>query len=275
MACTQKPLFEAHDTGELLPVISASRRTDLVSCYPDYLIDKLQAYPPDRVHTLVLWTKNPYKMLSYEPLCTCLQQYRQLYVHLTITGLGGTFLEPNIPPWREVVAMVPQVLNKIGGPRRLVWRFDPIIRVEYNGRETENFSLFEDMARALNPCGIAVCRTSWVEPYRKVVRRMDKKAVRLVPFSPEERREQAARLEKVAAAVNMQMQYCSVEGFSRSRCIDGKFFAGLHPDGAVCSARGARGQRKLCGCTESIDIGWYSLKCTNGCLYCYAEPVED
>ncbi len=43
-----------------LPVVlSASRRTDLVGCYPEYLIEKLKAYPPEKVHTIVIWTKNP------------------------------------------------------------------------------------------------------------------------------------------------------------------------------------------------------------------------
>ena len=74
---------------ELPVVISASRRTDLVGCYPDYLIEKLKAYPPQKVHTIVIWTKNPCNMIRHQALREVLSQYAQVYVHLTITGLGG------------------------------------------------------------------------------------------------------------------------------------------------------------------------------------------
>ena len=74
---------------ELPVVISASRRTDLVGCYPDYLIEKLKSYPLEKVHTIVIWTKNPCNMILHQALREVLSQYAQVYVHLTITGLGG------------------------------------------------------------------------------------------------------------------------------------------------------------------------------------------
>ena len=61
---------------ELL-VLSASRRTDLAGCYPETLIARLKEYPPDRVHTVVLWTKNPKNMVLREGLKEALSCYRQ------------------------------------------------------------------------------------------------------------------------------------------------------------------------------------------------------
>ena len=40
-------------------VISASRRTDLVGCYPEALVERLHEFPSESVHSLVIWTKNP------------------------------------------------------------------------------------------------------------------------------------------------------------------------------------------------------------------------
>jgi hypothetical protein len=256
-------------------VLSASRRTDLVSAYPDSLCDRLQDYPPDRVHSLVIWTKNPRNLFEHDRLRECLAGYAQRYVHLTITGLGASVLEPGIPPWAEVAAMLPQLIDFAGGPQRVSWRFDPIVRVRQQGRVITNSELFPELAAVIGPLGIPTCRTSWVEPYRKVVRRMERRGFTLLVHAPQERRDQAACLQETAAAHGIEMLFCSMEGFARSRCIDGALLNRLHPGGRICSERRATGQRRLCGCTESIDIGWYSLKCASGCLYCYAEPLVD
>jgi len=260
-------------TSPDLLVLSASRRTDLVSCYPDLLVEKLSSYPPDQVHTVVIWTKNPANMLAAGRLRKALASYAQLYIHLTITGLGASLLEPRIPAWQQVVAMVPEIIALARDPRRVSWRFDPIVRAETGGTQLSNLELFPHLAERLAACGITTCRTSWVEPYRKVVRRTDKKGVRLLIPSLEERHRQAYWLEKEAAACGISLHYCAMQGFARSRCIDGELLCRLHPTGAPCSLRKAKGQRTQCGCTESLDLGWYSLKCRNACLYCYAEPL--
>jgi len=156
-------------------VLSASRRTDLVACHPDYLIEKLETYPPEKVHTLVVWTKNPLNMITPGQLHDVLSSYSQLYVHLTITGLGSTLLEPNIPPWKEVGNLLPGLVKMVKGPERITWRFDPLIEAEKEGAKISNFELFPELAQEISKQGITSCRTSWVEPYRKVIRRLDKK----------------------------------------------------------------------------------------------------
>jgi len=254
-------------------VVSASRRTDLVSCHPDYLIEKLRDYPPDRVHTLVIWTKNPENMIVPGKLREVLSAYAQVYVHLTITGLGGSLLEPNIPAWKTVSNMVPNLADMVKGAQRITWRFDPLIEVETENGILGNFPLFSNIAGTIGRYGITTCRTSWVEPYKKVTRRLEKKNIRLRILSSAERQAQARELEAQAKTFAMALSYCAMAGFPRSRCIDGELFSRLHPDGLPCSGKRARGQRRLCGCTESLDIGWYSQKCGNGCLYCYAEPL--
>jgi hypothetical protein len=253
-------------------VISASRRTDLVGCYPDYLIEKLQAYPPENVHTIVIWTKNPGNMIRHQALRETLSQYAQVCVHLTITGLGGSSLEPGIPPWERVEEMIPELVHLVKSPERISWRFDPIIAAEDFGGLIENFPLFPGMAEKIRKQGISVCRISWASPYKKVIRRMQKRGFTLRTYSPEEQASQAKELEEVVGSLGMKIFYCSMEGFARSRCIDGSLLTKLHPQGLACSTKKAKGQRPQCGCTESIDIGWYSLKCAHGCIYCYAEP---
>jgi hypothetical protein len=256
---------------ELL-VLSASRRTDLVGCYPQFLRERLLEYPPESVHSIVIWTKNPRNMIAEGPLQRMLRNYRQIFVHLTITGMGGGEFEPMIPPWDDTVGMIGPLIDLVGDPRRITWRFDPILEVEGHEKTYSAFDLFPRLASAISPWGIRTCRVSWVSPYKKVLARLAKKGWRLIPSDLWGRRKQAEQLQQTAAAQGMSLFFCSMEGFPVSRCIDGGLLSQIHPDGLPCSQEKARGQRQLCGCTESLDIGWYSLRCKHGCLYCYACP---
>jgi hypothetical protein len=211
-------------------------------------------------------------MLCEGSLREALRAYRQVYVHLTVTGMGGGEFEPRIPAWDRTVEMVGPLIELVGDPRRVCWRFDPILEAEKDGAIYSNFELFPRLAEEIAPFGIQTCRVSWVSPYRKAVARLQKKGWRLLPPDRQRREEQARELRRVAGQRGMGVEFCAVEGFPVSRCIDGDLLSLLHPEELACSRERAGGQRPLCGCTRSLDIGWYSLTCQHGCLYCYATP---
>jgi len=259
-------------TVKELLVLSASRRTDLVGCYPEILIDRLKKYPPDRVHSIVIWTKNPGNLFRGGPLNQMLKSYRQLYVHLTITGMGGGDFEPHIPSWKETVAMLGSLTEMTKSPERISWRFDPILEAERDGKTFSNRDLFPLLAEAIAPRGIKHCRISWVSPYKKTITRMGQRGWRLVQKTLDEKKAQVKNFERVAKELGITLQFCSEEGFPISRCIDGEMLNRLHPDGLCCSQEKAKGQRELCGCTQSLDIGWYTDRCRHECMYCYALP---
>ena len=165
---------------ELL-VISASRRTDLVGCFPEFLRERLREYPPEVVHSLVIWTKTPREMLLEGPLREALRGYRQIYVHLTITGMGGGEFEPLIPSWDQTVKMIGPLTDLVKDPRRISWRFDPILEAEGKGKAYSNFDLFPRLAAEIAPFGIKTCRVSWVSPYKKVAARLRRKGWSLLP----------------------------------------------------------------------------------------------
>ncbi len=257
--------------GDLL-VLSASRRTDLVGCYPEVLSERLGEYPPDTVHTVVLWTKSPKNLILRGRLQETLSRYAQIYVHLTITGMGGSVFEPQIPAWEETVGLLGAVVEAAKSPERICWRFDPILEAEKNGKEFSNLPYFPRLAEAVSAFGIKQVRTSWVSPYKKVTARMAKQGWRLLQKTPDERRRQAEWMEDVCKQFGFSLGMCAMEGFPVSRCIDGERFSRLHPGGLNGSNEKARGQRELCGCTKSRDIGWYTDRCRHVCLYCYALP---
>lgn len=253
-------------------VISASRRTDLAACYPEIMVERLQEFSPEAVHSIVIWTKNPENMLKNGLLKNTLKNYQQIYVHLTITGMGGTEFEPLIPPWKRIVQMVEPLIKIVGSPQRICWRFDPILIVKGEGKSYSNFDLFPEIMESIIPWGLRTCRISWVSPYKKVVSRLADRGWHLVPLTLPEQKEQAEKIAQWTKNKGMEIHFCAMAGFPLSRCIDGYLLKEIHPQKLDCSLRKAKGQRPLCGCTESLDIGWYSLKCKNGCLYCYACP---
>ncbi|MBI4495712.1 MAG: DUF1848 family protein, partial [Deltaproteobacteria bacterium] len=178
-------------------VISASRRTDLAACFPEVLFSRLQEFSRETVHSVVIWTKNPRNLMAPGPLRELLKEHGQIYVHLTITGMGGSEFEPHVPPWQEVAAMAGPLIALIGGPQRLCWRFDPILEVRGGGRSFSNFSLFPSLAETLALWGIQDCRVSWVSPYKKVGRRLRAAGWEL-SAAPESRKAQGEILARTA-----------------------------------------------------------------------------
>lgn len=250
-------------------VISASRRTDLVAYYPDAFVQAMEAYPPDWVHTIVIWTKHPANMFDHVALNKMLGKYDQLYVHFTITGMGGSVLEPGTPKTEESLKLLPDLIRFVGRPERVRVRFDPIVNLRMDGKRYSNIARYEEIAPTIREMGIASVSISWMQVYRKVARRLEAHGVEVASYDLEE---QWAWMQEVSRRCGIALHACCVEGVPTSACIDGELLTRLHPKGERCSWARARDQRKLCGCTKSLDIGWYSQVCPGGCLYCYATP---
>ncbi len=259
----------------LKKVISASRRTELVAHYPDHLARRLRELGPGNVHTVVLWTKDPTNLLAHDELRDVLSQVGQIFVHWTITGLGGTFLEPNVPLPKRQLALLDRLVDHVGDPRRIHWRFDPLVSASQGERQVSNvdLDLFRSLAKAIAPAGIRVVRTSFVTIYRKVAQRLAKTGVELAAYAPERRQSFLSQLTSAAGEMGLELVTCCEPGFPIRRCIDGELLSRLHPREEPCRIDRARGQRELCGCTASLDVGRY-LPCPNGCLYCYAHPAS-
>ena len=110
-----------------------------------------------------------------------------------------------------------------------------------------------------------------MQEYKKVVKRLAVNKIFPVVITNKQKQEECKNLKDIAGIYGVKLEGCCTKESEISRCIDGQLFNRLHPDGYNCSVRKAEGQRELCGCTESWDIGWY-YPCPNGCLYCYANP---
>ncbi len=169
-------------------VISASRRTDLVSFFPEWLaaavkVEKALVLGPRRrvrevdlspgsVHTFVLWSKNFKNFIdNRHHLRDHLAKYDQLYFHFTITGLGGTRIEKGVPPPRTALAQLEILTELAGQPERISLRFDPVVYWKEAGEEKTNLAFFEEIAPRASRLGIKTVRLSFAQWYPKAKRR--------------------------------------------------------------------------------------------------------
>ncbi len=274
-------------------IISASRRTDIPAFYLDWLVEGVKRgevvvkgpygrvyrvkMTPDRVHTLVLWSKNFGPLLENREARRILDSYSQLYFLFTITGLGGTPWEQGVPPpERAMVQLRP--LAEWWGPERIGLRFDPVV-YWWEGKELRtNLYFFEKLAHVLEKVGIKRVIFSFVAWYPKARRRTKMAGLEFYDPSVEEKKRAQEYLLKVASAHGLELEACSqppqilIPGIKRGSCINAELLSRLHPQGWKLSLPKDPGQRSLCGCSKSIDIGSYSLACHHLCLYCYANP---
>ena len=142
------------------------------------------------------------------------------------------------------------------------WRYDPII---LDDRYTLEFhkERFEMLCGWLSG-HTTRCIISFVDDYKNS------------PFqelSQEEMEEAAAALSAIAAKYKLPLYSCAEKvnlesfGIRHGACIDREKIQRI--TGYNLDVKKDRGQRRECGCCESIDIGIYNT-CIHGCKYCYA-----
>ncbi|WP_243276993.1 DUF1848 family protein [Desulfallas sp. Bu1-1] len=250
-------------------VITMSRRTDM-RWFAEKLIPVLsEKYPPEKVHTVVCITKFP-GFIYNGPYAEALKKYDHVFAHVTITGLGGTPLEPNVPGWRDTAGELPGLIEFLGSPERIRLRVDPLVTIKKNGTLISNIPLAEQIIVQAVEMGIFSFSTSFMEEYPRVKRRLAGRGYEIITLTQDQRVRVIKRLKQVAQERGGALYTCAVPGFATSKCIDGALLQKLHPRKEPCSLEKAPGQRELCGCTKSVDIGWYNMRCPSGCLYCYA-----
>jgi len=249
-------------------IYSASRRTDLVAFYPDFIVEKVRR--SRKLEAIVFWTKDPRNLVTHPDLRAVLADYPAI-VQFTLTGLGGTDWEPRVPPPYTLADTLAQLADIL--PRGAVlWRFDPILL-------TADLQDRFDAARALLTTALGPLTevtVSFVDAYRKVIRRLAAEGRALPQSAPHEQREIVRRLVDRSG---LHIRACcepalvGVPHVLPARCVDGERFDRLYGTSFGRLPKDAA-QREACGCVLSTDIGAYTQACAHGCRYCYAQPED-
>lgn len=262
-------------------ILSVSRRTDIPAFYSDWFYNRIREgqvcvrnpmnrhqvskirLSPDVIDCIVFWSKNPAPML---PRLGELADY-MYYFQFTVTPYDKK-LEKGLPQKESVIETFRRLSDRIG-PKRVIWRSDPILfsqsmDVSYHLRG------FEAIAKRLASC-TQTCVISFVDLYQKTRRNL--RATTAREPSADEITRLAAGLAAIASSYGIRIQTCAERidlepmGIRHGRCIDRILIEGLL--GCRLEVAKDRNQRPECGCVQSVDIGAYDT-CSHGCLYCYA-----
>jgi hypothetical protein len=284
-------------------VLSASRRTDIPAFYLPWFMSGIRngafkvinpytrmAYQvpasPDRVHTIVFWSKNFAHFLDERCGEQLVEMGYHLFFNFTINS-PHDHLEPCLPALSQRLDQLEQLVRRFGAAA-IQWRFDPVsLFSDGSGCRMDNLDQFDRIAAHASGLGIKVCITSLVDHYPKVRRRFEKRSDLVLLDPPmSEKIALVARMADSLSAMDMQLQLCcekellghlpSEMAVTAAACIPNQRLIELYGPG-ISVARD-RGQRYAagCGCGLSKDIGSYSLHpCPHNCLYCYANPAID
>ena len=276
-------------------IISASRRTDLVAFFPEWLAAALRKgealfygpsgrlrrvdLRPESVHSLVLWSKNFENLIKdVSGLRKVVSRYDQTCLHFTLTGLGGTIIEKGVPPFDQAIRQLEDLIEIVTSPRRISLRFDPVVYWKEGAHIRTNLGFYEKAASEAARWGIRDIRFSFAQWYGKAARRAERCRFQFYDPPVKEKLEAAGRLASISGSFGLNLHACcqdfliGIPGIKPSACIDGVLLESLHPDVAPASHKKDRSQRKECRCAESIDIGSYEQSCPHSCIYCYANP---
>jgi hypothetical protein len=282
-------------------VLSASRRTDIPAFYMPWFVDRLKRgwfdvvnpynqkvrkvpAGPDRVHTIVFWSKNFGPFLKGGYAGWLAQMGYHLFFNVTINS-ENPLIEPRVPPLRERLDQLERLCERYD-PRVINWRFDPLcFYTTKAGGSFDNLAGFERIAERAAGAGIRRCITSFMDHYAKITKRL--RAIPGFVFidpSLEKKTESLYRMHEILKPYGIKLKICCEKTLlselpddlpvTPSACIPNDLLAALYGGGISLKKDAGQRVKAGCGCGVSVDVGSYDLRpCYHKCLYCYARPA--
>jgi DNA repair photolyase len=216
----------------------------------------------------ILITKDPKRLLTDFPRLL----NEQVILHATITGYGGTFMEPNVPDPEEEVAF----LRDIPDRKKIVIRIDPVVPLPpFIDRSVHVYTVMKEI-------GFERFRVSVMDLYPHVLKRFERypliaKELKDVygwdmSHSGSDDRDYMHHvnfdLRRVILSRFPGVEVCGEPGFRGVGCASRRDLEilGIDPTGYE---RPESPQRRSCSCLDKKEAGHLSDPCPNGCLYCY------
>jgi DNA repair photolyase len=218
-------------------------------------VDKL--YEGNIIITKQLTSKNT-KLIEL-----LLKNKEKIILHITCTGHGGTKMEPNVPPYKDVYFGAKELINRGFPINHIVLRVDPIIPTERGIQRAVNvLTDFKDT-------GIKRVRYSIIDLYPHVKKRIYKeyKTLPFTGFSAPK-----LMIDNLLTTLEpfrdfYEFEACAEELPDKTGCISQKDFdiLGINEKAEVSGF-----QRKQClCCVGKTELLTGRKRCPSGCLYCY------
>lgn len=202
--------------------------------------------------------------------------FKNVVIHVTCTGLGGTILEPNVPSYKDILNWLKSKPESIR--QRLVLRVDPICpslfycpNEAFNGEDYYN--AVQDILLTANELKLR-CRVSFLDMYKHVADRFRKLNISVGQLYsndsihlPLNFREKNLNFFKENFVQDIELEVCGEPGMECTGCVSQKDLDILRILGDF---KDLQGQRPACNCLavkrELLNV---KSQCGHKCVYCY------
>ena len=251
---------------------------------------------------VVFWSKNP------ESLTPDLHELDERGIHyyfqFTLNDYDKEQFEPNVPSVEKRIETFKELSEKIG-KEKVIWRFDPLVMTDKIGVD-ELLRKVENIGNQLNGYTekLVFSFADIGNVYKKVENNLKRLDINYREFIPQTMNEFASGLQKLNKSWGFSLATCAegidlqLYGIEHNRCIDGELMKRIFAedsDFVYYLSYGKlpekdllfpveipkkeanlkdKGQRKICGCMISKDIGMYNT-CPHFCVYCYANTSKE
>jgi len=249
---------------------------------------------------VVFWTKNPKPMLQHIDFLN--KEVKNFYFQYSLNDYQKEGYEGNVPSVKERIETFQKLATAIG-KERVIWRFDPLLLTDQIDvpellRRVKNIGdQLKGYTRKL------VFSFADIQVYRKVENNLKKEGIAYREFTQEDMILFAKGIQQFNRDWNFKLGTCAEKerlseyGIEHNKCIDDDLMIDLfHEDTKLMDFLGVKvvqpdlfsnklefsktkelkdkGQRELCGCIFSKDIGQYNT-CPHECVYCYANTSKE
>ena len=262
-----------------------------------------------KTKVVVFWTKNPEPMLKYLPELDRLGLH--YYFQVTLNDYVDEGFEPNVGPVSHRVEVFKRLSDTIG-KEKVIWRFDPLIVTPHLSARQLLSKVYHVGNQLKGYTNKLVFSFIDVKAYRKVQNNLIKETPYYTRETVESAEPSGSYLIELVEGLAKLRDHWKDEGWDltlatcgesidleHNQCIDGDLMERLFTDdkelvyylhtgnlpepdlfGGIPDIPEERknlkdkGQRKVCGCMISKDIGMYNT-CRHFCVYCYANTSKD
>ncbi len=275
-------------------IISASRRTDIPAFYSDWLINIFQKgemlwknpFNPNqkryvyfnKTRAVIFWSKNPLQLI--DKLNFFDQKGIHYYFQYTLNNYPE-YLEPCTQDLNDRIDIFKKIVDRTG-KKNVIWRFDPVVITDKIDEDCIYNSILSTGQRLKGYAERLVI--SFLKLYPRVKKKLEKAGIQCKEISNENKVSIFKNIGHIARQLGLEVMSCAEPlninnelgniGIKKGRCIDPDIMKELFNTDKVLmayleTAKKDKGQRKECGCIQSIDVGTYNT-CKHHCLYCYA-----
>lgn len=248
---------------------------------------------------IVFWTKNPLPIIPYLNILD--NAGIGYYFQYTLNDYEDENLEPHVPSISKRIQTF-QKLSGMVGKEKVIWRYDPFILTK-----TLTIDKLLDKVRDIGNELVGyteklVFSFADIEVYRKVQNNLARGNFEAREFTFNEITQLIEGLSVLNKAWKLSLATCAEKfdlqkyGVEHNRCIDDELIAKLFihdrklmdflgfslvnqnslfddPSYKSNPSLKDKGQRSICGCIVSKDIGMYNT-CNHLCKYCYANSSD-